>query len=128
MPIVSGNAEINSAVIAGNDKEFAERVRISGWVQGREDPDREPREIDAVLRTNTRADQNLSGDRSGTFATDIRTGGATLRIDQVAYPDLDIRKGDTVVALERPGLPEWEVSSVDPRGRGRMIVNLGDKS
>lgn len=126
MPILSGNAEVNGAVIAGNDGDFAERVRIVAWKDGREDPERPAQEIVAPLVDERRANQSLSGDRSGKFLTDIRTGGAELRPDRNTYPDLDIREGDDVIALDRPGQPKWRVSSVDTSGHGRLIVNLGD--
>ena len=111
---------------ASTDSMFAERVRIVSWVDGRENPDRPAREIDAPIVEEGRDDQNLAGDRSGTFSTNVRTGGAVLKPDTVTYPDLDIREDDIVTALDRPGQPQWRVASIDPPGNGRLIVNLGD--
>lgn len=111
---------------ASTDGMFAERVRIVAWGDGREDPDRPAREIEAPIVEEGRDNQNLAGDRSDTFSANVRTGGAVLKPDPVTYPDLDIRAGDTVIALDRPGEPQWRVSSIDPPGNGRLIVNLGD--
>lgn len=108
------------------DGMFAEEVLITRWKDGREDPDRPSVTISAPLREVDREDQNLSGDRSGTFATDIRTGGAVLRVDRNIYPDLTVKKGDVVTANERPGLPKWTVSHVDDRQVGRLLIYLGD--
>lgn len=113
---------------ASVDGMFAERVRIVAWKDGREDPERPARDIVAPLVDEDRENQSLSGNRSGEFATDLRTGGAILKPDRAAYPDLDVRKGDEVIALERPGEPRWRVSSVDTSGRGRLIINLGDSA
>lgn len=113
---------------ASTDSMFAERVRIVAWVDGREDPDRPPREIVAPIIEEDRDTQNLAGDRSDTFSANIRTGGAVLKPDPVAYPDLNIRAGDTVIALDRPSEPQWRVSSIDPPGNGRLIINLGDSA
>jgi len=110
------------------DGMFAERVRIVSWKDGREDPDRPAREIIAPLVDEERDNQNLSGGRAGKFLADVRAGGAVLRPDRAAYPDLDIREGDEVIALERQGEPRWRVSSIDTRGHGRLIVNLGDST
>ena len=108
------------------DGMFAEEVLIKRWKEGREDPDRPSITISAPLRENEREDQNLSGDRSGTFATDIRTGGAVLRVDRNLYPNLQVQRGDEVVATERPGSPSWKVSHVDDRQVGRLLIYLGD--
>ncbi|MEW4459442.1 hypothetical protein AB1K42_15225 [Roseibium algicola] len=126
MPILSGNADVNNAVIAGNDGDFAERVRIVSWKDGREDPERPAREIEAPLVKEGRQTQSLSGDRSGQFLGNIRTGGAVLKPDPVKYPDLVVKKDDEVIALDRPGNQRWKVSSVDDRGHGRIFINLGE--
>lgn len=108
------------------DGMFAERIRIVAWKDGREDPERPACEIVAPLVEEDRENQSLSGDRSGQFSGNVRTGGAVLKPDPAVYPDLDVRQGDDVIALERPGEPRWRVSSVDPNGHGRLIINLGD--
>lgn len=108
------------------DGMFAELVLIQHWKDGREDPDRPSVTISAPLRELDRENQSLSGDRSDTFATEIRTGGAILRVDRNIYPDLTVERGDNVVASERPGSPKWVVSHVDDRQVGRLLIYLGD--
>jgi hypothetical protein len=51
--------------------------------------------------------------------------GAVLKVDRAAYPDLDIRDGDKVQAIERQGQPWFVVKSVDRRHHVRLIVHLG---
>jgi hypothetical protein len=56
----------------------------------------------------------------------MTSDGGTLRIDRQAYPDLEVRKGDKLVALDRDGQPIFEFQSVDDRSHLRLICDLGD--
>lgn len=126
MPVVTDRIVLRNQVIAGNDGDFAEEIRIEHWREARTDPDRPTDVIWARLETPKREDQSLSGDRSSTFAAEIRTGGACLKIDRQTYPALDIQEGDIVIAATRAGSPKWKVASVDDRNFERLVVNLGD--
>lgn len=128
MPVVSNRTSLRDHVVSGNDGDFAEVVRIEHWSGGRTDPARPTIEIVAKLEAHGRMDHSLAGDRSKTFTSQIRTGGATLKIDRTAYPNLELRENDVVVATGRPGQPKWRVASVDVRHFERLIVNLGDSA
>ena len=86
------------------DGMFAERVRIvglEGW-PGRSGAagtrDRCPIWLKRIARTSLCL---VTG--RAQFSGNVRTGGAVLKPDPAVYPDLDVRQGDDVIALERPG-------------------------
>lgn len=126
MPVVSSTSALRDLVVAGNDEAFAETVRLEFRDGARTDPDRADRDIEAVLRTRDEATSNISGGRVGDWKSEVRAGGAQLFIDQTKYSDLDIRKGDAIVATTRHGSPRWKVLDTNPRGHTRLVVELTD--
>ncbi|MGV2111928.1 hypothetical protein ACQZ46_11680 [Agrobacterium salinitolerans] len=88
------------------------------------DPDRPQVVIMAVLRTGdeTAGPLDVSGGRS--LHSRIAAGKAALYIDRTEYPYIVLRKKDKLRALERPGEPVFEVSTVDDRNHARLIAGL----
>lgn len=125
MPILNSLAETQSAVIA--DDAFGERIRFSFMTRGAVDQGRVPREIVAVLRTGGGTEANLSGGLAQSWRTQLAAGKAELHIDLAAYPDLLVRIGDAVRALDRAGKPWFEVARVDDRGAPRLVLELNEK-
>ncbi|MEP3300785.1 MAG: hypothetical protein ABJO05_02330 [Roseibium sp.] len=121
------NTALRSRLTSAVDNVFSERLEVRFWKDGREDPDRPTLEIYAPLRTHDEQTSNLSGGKGRGWKTDIRAGGARMRIDRAVYPDLLLLGGEEVVALDRDGAPAFEVLSVDTRSHLRLIVELGDK-
>lgn len=104
------------------DDTFAEALRHLPMAGGVPDTDRAPTEFSAPLRTGDRAAMGAGrGPR-----VDASADGGVLRIDRRAFPGLDIRRGDRVVALAREGRPVFEVLSVDDRSHLRLICRLED--
>ena len=56
----------------------------------------------------------------------LQLAAGVLRIDREVNPDLVIRKGDKVTALERAGKPVFEIKFVNDRSHLRLICDLGD--
>lgn len=109
------------------DDVFAEPIAlIFTGRDGRADPDRPNREIDAILRTHDQEVRSLNGGRTQGWSTDIATTGAVLKVDRTKYPDIVFQKGDTVQATSRAGTPKYTVLNVDPRSHVRLILTLGD--
>ncbi|MEP0235067.1 hypothetical protein [Roseibium sp.] len=125
MPII--NTALRSRLTSAVDNVFSERLAVRFWKDGREDPDRPTIEIHAPLRTHDEQTGNLSGGKGRDWKTDIRAGGARMKIDRAVYPALLLLGGEEVVALDRDGAPAFEVLSVDTRSHLRLIVELGDK-
>jgi hypothetical protein len=109
---------------AAVDGMFAETVQLVSFENGRQVGD--GISIKGLLKDNDRQDTPISGYRSENFQTEARFGGATLCIDRFKYPEIKLKKGDRVRAIEREGEPGFSVVSVDDRQKGRLIVNLGN--
>lgn len=108
------------------DDVFAEHVSLIFRKDGRSDPDRPNREIDAILRTDDQETRSLSGGKSQSWSSEIASGGAVLKIDRTKYPDIPLQKGDQVQAMSRAGSLRFTVLDVDLRNHVRQIVKLGD--
>lgn len=115
-------------LMAEVDAVFSETLRHLPLAAGRQDPDRDAVEIAAVLRTGDRGSERMSFGRAAIARSGVMADGGSLRIDRSAYPDLQVRKGDKWVALDREGDPVFEVLSVDDRSHLRLICELGDAS
>ena len=81
-------------------------------------------ELVAVLRTAAGQSAGL-GMHNVRENTEMGTGGSMLHISRAILPlDADIRKGDEVIALDRPGAPRFVVARPDNRGLSRMQLQL----
>jgi len=127
MPVFSTNQALRASVVAGNDRRFGERVDLLFLKGGVADPDRENREIVAVLRAGKGDEKPFSGEsRSKEWKTPLHAEGGALFVDRDSYPDLVLAPGDRVRAKDRAGAPFFTVRSVDTRSRVRLIAHLGD--
>jgi len=108
---------------------FGERVRfvpVKGgkYTEGARDPDREEKDFTAVVTVDQgvqRTDGDSIGDKFG-----IGIVGAPIRISVNAslfpVPDKSLRKGDRLIALERPGQPVFEVVRPAPDNATRIVI------
>lgn len=125
MPIMNTLAETLSAVIT--DDSFGERVILKPRANGRVDPSREERELFGPLRTGPTKDSNMTtGGGVQSWRTMLSAGSSELHLDQLRYPGLEIRSGDDIHAIERPGQPWFRVETFDDRGAPRLIVQLSE--
>jgi len=125
MPVAARFHELRDRIVATVDEKFAEPVRLSFMKDGITDPDRAQRQIEAPLRTGDEKPASSDGGSDRKWKAKIVAGQAELRIDRTKYADLDLRKGDKVRAISRPGEPVFEVLSVNGRDHSRLIVRLG---
>lgn len=108
------------------DDAWAETLRHLPLSSGREDLAREKVEFTAVVRTGDRETERMNFGRGNNARSGIAAAGGHLRVDRSAFPDLKLKKGDKLVALERTGEPVFEVLTVDDRSHLRLICELGD--
>lgn len=108
------------------DDVWSETIRHLPLVAGLQDQTRGAAELAAVIRTGDRGSEGMGFGRGSRDRTSIAAAGGYLRIDRIANPDVTIRKGDKIVALDRDSAPAFEILSVDDRSHLRLICELGD--
>lgn len=113
-------------VLKAVDKCHAEPIRICPLKNGDTDPDREIVEIEAVLRVNQIPGKGPTGGVSGNWKSSVDAIPAKLQVDRAVYADLIIKKGDTIVALSRPGQPSWTAENPNNQGAARYIIELSE--
>lgn len=117
---------LRDRTLAAVDRALAEPVRLSPMRDGAADSERPQIVIDAVLRVSPGTDATVSGGRDRNWRSQYHAQPSALHIDRAVYPDIDIRDGDKVRALARPGEPVFVVASVDDRSAHRLVVNFGE--
>lgn len=121
-------SDLRKLAMSAVDQVFAESVRLTfyniGTYSREEDPARPSVVITAVLRADPSRTMRL-GDGIG-WTSRISGEGAELHINRATYPSLEVKQGDVVTALDRPGLPSFEVRAVAARGDTRLVLTLGD--
>jgi hypothetical protein len=120
------NRALRDELTAEVDGIFAETVRHLPLEAGAPDADRVPALLIGVLRTEDRDAQALRMGRSTSNRSAIVQGGGRLRLDRTEHPGLVIRRGDKIVAVDRPGAPLFEVRAIDDRSHLRLTCELGD--
>lgn len=125
--MVSPFQEAAAQAVADVDDVFAEALSLQFRAGGASDPDRPDQIIQARLNVHDQSGTNISGGRSSEWHSEVAEGGALMTIALAAYPDLDLRKGDVVTALDRAGEPEFRVLRIDGRDATRLFVELTDK-
>lgn len=118
--------ELKNELMEAVDDVWAETLRHLPLSSGQEDLTREKVEFTAVVRTGDRDTEQMNFGRGNNARSGIAAAGGHLRIDRSVHPEIDVRKGDKFVALDRAGEPAFEVLLVDDRSHLRLIVELGD--
>lgn len=119
-------ANLRDRGVAAVDRIFAETVKIVFVKDGSADPARPAVEVAAVLRTAAQVAPSIAGGRGQAWNAEIAAGSAVLHVSRSRYPELSLRKGDRVQAIQRPGLPWFDVSRQDARSHSRLIVHLSE--
>ena len=105
------------------DELMGETLRIVPLDGGRADATRTPREVISPLRVGVEENDGVSG-KSKSWGSRIASGKARAHISRTEYPDLLVRQGDRLRAVERAGQPWFEVDAVGDRDHARIIVAL----
>lgn len=117
---------LREELMAEVDDVWSEAIRHLPLDNGLQDLARVRVDFAACLRTGDRDAEGVSFGRGNNARAGVMADGGQLRVDRIAYPDLALRKGDKLVALERDGQPAFEVQAVDDRSHLRLICELGD--
>jgi hypothetical protein len=105
---------------------FAERLQLLPYAStpnGRPsaDPDRDLVEITGVLYW---PDEMAVAAPDANFRTKTAIPSARIAISGSQYPDLDIRPGDFIKALDRPGEPTLKVGLVTADQRSLIVLEV----
>jgi hypothetical protein len=117
---------LGAKIARANDKVFAERVELKFKRDGVSDPDRADRIISAALKYGTSDREGLGGGNTREWVGTFASQDAILIIDRQRYPDLIMRTGDRVRALEDGNRATFHVEHFQKRS-GRLIVKLKAK-
>lgn len=120
------NTDLKADLREAVDEVWAESLRFLPLAGGHPDPDRDPLEFDAILRTKVRDRETVSFGHGNAARLGIAASGGVLRIDRAAWPGVHPRKGDRIVALDRAGQPVFEIGTVDDRAHLRLICEVKD--
>lgn len=115
-------------VDATEDRHWGEAVLVSPMMRGQfgviADPDRPAFTVTALLVTG-RAETDLGGEGSKLWNVILPAGKAELQVRHVVLPDgFVFQLGDKVTAMDRPGLPTFEVARVDRHYLGRLHIRM----
>lgn len=118
---------LRDRVVAAVDQVFAEPVEIKFLdARGRQDAARPAVTVEAILRSDPERVSSPAGGRTAESPVRVSAAPAKLFIDPWRYEGPEIRRGDKVVAVSRPGEPVFEVLSVQARTHTRMVCTLGE--
>ncbi|MCG6115100.1 MAG: hypothetical protein MEQ84_07860 [Mesorhizobium sp.] len=117
---------LRDRMIAQVDHVLAAPVLLSFLKDGQVDPDRAAVQIEAVLRTGSPVNSNMTGGMAQRWSVRFDAAKAVLAIDRAKYPDIVLRGGDRVRALSLAGQPWFDVLGVDDRSHTRLYVALGE--
>lgn len=117
--------DLRTELTGAVDEAFGETVLHHPLASGGVDPERPVSSLVVVLRTGARSDA-LGRSREKEVRIGVNASGGYLRIDRALYPDLIVRAGDKIRAMERTGQPWFEILSVDDRSHLRLTLDLGD--
>ncbi|SFQ55682.1 hypothetical protein SAMN05421853_11013 [Roseivivax halotolerans] len=102
---------------------MGEALRHFPLENGLTDNSRDVIDLTAVLRVGNAEPSSVGG---STWNSRLAVDKAQAHVSHSAYPELEIKVGDKLRAVERPGEPWFEVLSINDRMQGRLIVELGE--
>lgn len=117
---------IRDRAIAAVDLVMAEEVRLLFLDKhGKSDTSRTNVNVRGILRVGGGGARSPTGGTS--WESRIAAGRAEFHIDRSEYGDRPmLRNDDKIKAVERDGNPLFEVSRIDDRHHGRLIIELSE--
>ncbi|MEE2953267.1 MAG: hypothetical protein VYD57_18740 [Pseudomonadota bacterium] len=119
-PIVGFRSLLTKTV----DGTLSEKVLFSFFENGDVDPARPQRTVVGRLKIAPSRSVNPAARNTMNWQIAMTAGTAEFSVSMLDYPDLVVKERDMVKPLERPGEKWWSVSSADPRGGARLVIQL----
>lgn len=124
---MAGNAlfhDLRDELVAEVDAVMEETVQLYFLANGKSDPTRPNRTVEAPLRTGAEKTSSAAAGNGASWRMRIAAGKAELSIDMARYDGPQPQAGDKIRALDRPGQPYWQVANVDDRSHTRLVLEL----
>lgn len=118
--------DIKNKALAINDDLWGENFLLCCLKQGVVDPERAEIMIRGILRMSGDRTQKADGGKSNGWHVPVNATSSTLYIDRMSWPNLIVKVGDKVKALERVGEIWFKVVSVNDRDYSRLKLELGE--
>jgi hypothetical protein len=111
------------------DRVFAETIRImpmraGGYAAGTPDPDRIERQIPAIITETPQRMRAAENSVGRDFDRMVVMADTVASIDQAKLAAGLPKAGDLVIAIDRPGIPRFEVTAVESDGLARVLLSL----
>ncbi len=111
------------------DRVFAETIRIlpmraGGYAAGVPDPDRDARQIPAIITETPQRMRTVDNSVSRDFDRSVVVADTIASVDQARLGAELPEVGDLVIAVDRPDAPSFEITAVETDGLARVLLSL----
>ncbi len=113
-------------VVEEVDARWAEAIELKFLADGKADQTRENTTIKAILRVGNIRNTNLSGGDALRWRGRVNSAKTQLHIAKSLYEGLSIKKGDRIRAIDREGMPWFDVLHANYRHSLRIVLELGE--
>ncbi len=113
-------------VVKATDERWAEAIELKFLQDGRQDQSRQNTTIQAILRVGNARNTNLSGGGALKWRGRVNSAKTQLHIAKSLYTGPEIKKGDTIRAITRGGMPWFDVLHANYRDQLRIVLELGE--
>ncbi|SFK99317.1 hypothetical protein SAMN04488518_113112 [Pseudovibrio ascidiaceicola] len=113
-------------VVKAADERWAEAIELKFLQDGRQDQSRGNTTIQAILRVGNVRNTNLSGGDALKWRGRVNSAKTQLHIAKSLYTGPEIKKGDTIRAITRDGMPWFDVLHANYRDQLRIVLELGE--
>ena len=111
------------------DRIFSETIRLvpmraGGYAAGGPDPGRIERQVQAIITEKPQRMRAVENSVGRDFDRMVVMADTVASIDQATLAANLPKAGDLVIAIDRPGTPSFEITTVESDGLSRILLSL----